>query len=60
MQLIDINLADIEQQPQGVNETARRSVHEGDDVSLVHGIDIGPAVLEEVLNCAGVTVGAPR
>jgi hypothetical protein len=60
MQLVDDDLANVKQQPHGVDETARGSVHEGGDASLVHGIDVSPAVLEEVLNCAGVTVGTPQ
>ncbi len=60
VQLVDVDLANVEQQPHGVDETARSRVHERGDASLVHGIDVGPAVLEEVLNHAGVTVGALR
>jgi hypothetical protein len=60
MQLVDVDLANVEQQPHGIEETACGGVHEGGDTSLVHGIDIGPAVLEEILNHAGMTVGAPQ
>ncbi len=60
VQFVDVNLANVEQQPHGVDKTARGSVHEGGDASLVHGVDISPTVLEEVLNRAGVTMGAPR
>ncbi len=41
MQLINIDLADVEQQPHGVDETTRSGLHERDDVNLVHGIDVG-------------------
>jgi hypothetical protein len=60
VQLVDVDLADVKQHPHGVDETARGGVHEGGDAILVHGVDVGPAVLEEVLKCAGVTVGTPR
>ncbi len=60
VQLVDVDLADVKQQPHGVDKTTRSGVHEGGDASLVHGVDIGPAILVEVLNRAGVTMGAPR
>ncbi len=57
VQLVEVNLTNVGQQSYGVDETARGGVHKGGDASLVHGIDVSPAVLEEVLNCAGMTVG---
>jgi hypothetical protein len=52
VQLIDVDLTNVKQQPHGVDETARGSVHEGGDASLMHGIDVGPTVLEEALTPA--------
>jgi hypothetical protein len=60
MQLVDVDLANVEQQPHDVDETTRGGVHEGGDGSLMHGVDVGPTILEEVLNRVSVTVGAPQ
>ena len=47
MQLFQVDLADVEEESQGVDVTAGGSVHQGRYMRIVHGVDIGRLAVRE-------------